>query len=104
MVHSLMDVGSNLTAYVVSLSLLCAPTAAPVRPRSTLAAEALRSKSNDFNAALDALVDPAKRAALTLAASLRIATAAQQAEHDKGAEEVGQPDTYWVGKKQKRTL
>ncbi|KAF5843557.1 hypothetical protein DUNSADRAFT_12819 [Dunaliella salina] len=39
-----------------------------------LAGEALRSRSNDFNAALDALIDPSKRAGLTLALSLRIAT------------------------------
>eukprot|EP00967_Tisochrysis_lutea_P088753 scaffold126086_cov16-Tisochrysis_lutea.AAC.1 len=39
-----------------------------------LAGEALRSRSNDFNAALDALIDPSKRAGLTLAISLRIAT------------------------------
>jgi len=36
-----------------------------------VAAEALRSLDNAFNAALETLMDPAKRAAITLAASLR---------------------------------
>ena len=50
---------------------------------SLLAGEALRGSNNDFNVALDALLNPGKRAGLTLAVSLREATAAQEKEERK---------------------